>query len=87
MKDRKELKSSEDTRITLVDGTARLEISQASKADAGDYLCKANNATGSEFCKSRVTVKGKPIESRVEFWQFFDQMFRRTVHFIFGSAF
>ncbi|KAJ3592471.1 hypothetical protein NHX12_007598 [Muraenolepis orangiensis] len=56
MKDRKELKSSGNTRITFVDGTASLQISQASKAEAGDYLCKASNAAGSEFCKSRVTL-------------------------------
>ncbi|XP_078142269.1 titin-like [Centroberyx gerrardi] len=59
MKDRRELKSSGNTRITFVDGTACLEVSQASKSDAGDYLCKASNATGSDFCKSRVTVKDK----------------------------
>ena len=44
-----------------MDGKASLEISKASKAEAGDYLCKASNAEGSEFCKSKVTVKGKPI--------------------------
>lgn len=58
MKDRRELKSSGNTRITFVSGTACLEISQVSKTDAGDYLCKASNAAGSDFCKSRVTVKG-----------------------------
>ncbi|XP_064183369.1 titin-like [Anguilla rostrata] len=42
-----------------MDGTATLEISSASKTDAGDYLCKATNDTGSEFCKSRVTIKEK----------------------------
>lgn len=50
--------SSGNTKITFVGGTASLEISQVSKTDAGDYLCKASNATGSDFCKSRVTVKG-----------------------------
>lgn len=59
MKDRKELKSSENTRITFGDGTACLEISPASKTDAGDYLCKASNPAGTDFCKSRVTVRGK----------------------------
>lgn len=58
MKDRRELMSSGNTKITFVGGTASLEISQVSKTDAGDYLCKASNATGSDFCKSRVTVKG-----------------------------
>lgn len=67
MKDRKELKSGGNTRITFVDGTASLVVSRASKAEAGDYLCKASNATGSEFCKSRVTVKGKLVESRFLF--------------------
>lgn len=58
MKDRKELTSSTNTRITFVDGTACLDISQTSKTDAGDYLCKATNDIGSEFCKCKVTVKG-----------------------------
>uniref|UniRef100_A0A8C6LAJ7 non-specific serine/threonine protein kinase n=1 Tax=Nothobranchius furzeri TaxID=105023 RepID=A0A8C6LAJ7_NOTFU len=59
MKDRRELKSSDSTKITLVGGAATLDISSVSKSDAGDYLCKASNATGSDFCKSKVTVKGK----------------------------
>lgn len=61
MKDRRELKSSDKTKITFVGGTASLEVSSASKADAGDYLCKASNAVGSDFCKSKVTVKGKQL--------------------------
>lgn len=61
MKDRRELKSSGNTRITFVDGTACLEINSVSKSDAGDYLCKASNATGSDFCKSKVTVKGTAV--------------------------
>uniref|UniRef100_A0A3B3Q791 Uncharacterized protein n=1 Tax=Paramormyrops kingsleyae TaxID=1676925 RepID=A0A3B3Q791_9TELE len=56
MKDRKEITSSAKTRITFVDGTATLEISSASKTDAGDYLCKATNDAGSEFCKARVAT-------------------------------
>lgn len=61
MKDRRELKSSDNTKVTFVGGTATLEISSVSKTDAGDYLCKASNATGSDFCKSKVTVKGNQI--------------------------
>lgn len=63
LKDRKELKSDENTRITFASGTASLEISQVSMSDAGDYLCKASNASGSTFCKSRVTVKGEASHS------------------------
>lgn len=59
MKDRRELKSSGNTRITFVGGSACLEVSPASKSEAGDYLCKASNATGSNFCKSKVTVRGR----------------------------
>ncbi|KAA8578946.1 hypothetical protein FQN60_006038, partial [Etheostoma spectabile] len=59
MKDRRELKSSGNTKITFVGGTACLEISPVSKSDGGDYLCKASNASGSDFCKARVTVKDK----------------------------
>lgn len=58
MKDRKELTSVGSTRISFSDGTASVEISAASKHDAGDYLCKATNQAGSEFCKAKVTVKG-----------------------------
>ena len=58
MKDRRELSSSASTKITFVDGTATFEVLRVSKNDAGDYLCKATNEAGSEFCKSRVTVKG-----------------------------
>uniref|UniRef100_A0A3B4WQH5 Ig-like domain-containing protein n=1 Tax=Seriola lalandi dorsalis TaxID=1841481 RepID=A0A3B4WQH5_SERLL len=62
MKDRRELKSSGNTKITFVGGMACLEISSVSKTDAGDYLCKASNAIGSDFCKSRVTVRGNKIK-------------------------
>lgn len=67
MKDRRELKSSGNTKITFVDGTARLQIKSTSKTDAGDYLCKASNATGSDFCKCRVTVKGNQVVSFMSF--------------------
>ncbi|CAB1414345.1 unnamed protein product [Pleuronectes platessa] len=60
MKDRKDLTSAGSTRISFSDGTACLEISPASRHDAGDYLCKASNDSGSEFCKAKVTVKEKP---------------------------
>lgn len=59
LKDRRELKSGENTKITFASGTACLEIGQVSMSDAGDYLCKASNNSGSSFCKSRVTVKGE----------------------------
>lgn len=58
MKDRKELTSAGNTRINFSEGTASLEISAASKHDTGDYLCKATNQAGSEFCKAKVTVTG-----------------------------
>lgn len=63
MKDRKDLTSGGSTRISFSDGTACLEISPASKHDAGDYLCKATNDAGSEFCKAKVTVKGRNSET------------------------
>uniref|UniRef100_A0A3Q1F5P8 Ig-like domain-containing protein n=1 Tax=Acanthochromis polyacanthus TaxID=80966 RepID=A0A3Q1F5P8_9TELE len=70
MKDRRELKSSGNTRITFVGGTASLEVSPVSKTDAGDYLCKASNATGSDFCKSRVTVQGNDL-----MWQLYTHLY------------
>lgn len=64
MKDRKDLTSAGSTKISFSDGTACLEISSASRHDAGDYLCKATNEAGSEFCKARVTVKGETRASQ-----------------------
>jgi len=58
MKDRHDLSSSANTKITFVDGTATLQMIRVSKTDTGDYLCKATNEAGSEFCKSKVTIKG-----------------------------
>uniref|UniRef100_A0A673JCP6 Uncharacterized protein n=1 Tax=Sinocyclocheilus rhinocerous TaxID=307959 RepID=A0A673JCP6_9TELE len=66
MKDRQELSSSENTKITFVDGTATLEMIRVSKADTGDYLCKATNEAGSEFCKSKVTIKVTPDSMVIE---------------------
>uniref|UniRef100_A0A3B4HBA7 Ig-like domain-containing protein n=1 Tax=Pundamilia nyererei TaxID=303518 RepID=A0A3B4HBA7_9CICH len=63
MKDRRELVSSGNTKISFVGGTANLEISQVSKTDAGDYLCKASNANGTDFCKCVATNKHGEIES------------------------
>ncbi|KAK7938942.1 hypothetical protein WMY93_002268 [Mugilogobius chulae] len=57
MKDRRELRSSGNTNITFVNGTALLEVSGCNKTDAGDYLCKASNGSGSNFCKARVTAR------------------------------
>uniref|UniRef100_A0A0S7EPU5 non-specific serine/threonine protein kinase n=2 Tax=Poeciliopsis prolifica TaxID=188132 RepID=A0A0S7EPU5_9TELE len=66
MKDRKELSSAGSIRLGFSDGTASLEISSASKHDAGDYLCKATNEAGAEFCKAKVTVKEKPGAAKPE---------------------
>ena len=58
MKDRREVTPSGTTKITFVDGIATLTIDKTSKADAGDYLCKATNNAGSNFSKAKLTVKG-----------------------------
>lgn len=58
MKDRREMISSDNSKITFVDGTATLTIVKTSSADAGDYLCKATNNAGSDFSKAKVTIKG-----------------------------
>uniref|UniRef100_A0A665TL04 Uncharacterized protein n=1 Tax=Echeneis naucrates TaxID=173247 RepID=A0A665TL04_ECHNA len=57
MKDRKDLTSAGSTRISFSDGMACLEISAASRHDAGDYLCKASNDAGSEFCKLQLQLQ------------------------------
>lgn len=67
MKDRREVTSAANTKITFVDGTATLEIKKASKTDAGDYLCKATNDAGSEFTKAKVTIKGNETIFNVKF--------------------
>lgn len=58
MKDRKDLKNTSSTKIIFADDVASLEVMPVSKNDAGDYLCKATNEAGSEFCKAKVTIKG-----------------------------
>lgn len=59
MKDRREVISSANCKITFVDGTATLTIAKTSRSDAGDYLCKASNNAGTDFSKAKVTIKGK----------------------------
>lgn len=70
MKDRKELTSGGNTRISFSDGTACLEISPASRKDAGDYLCKATNEAGSEFCKAKVAVTRKNRSLELSLFRF-----------------
>uniref|UniRef100_A0AAV2JXI0 Ig-like domain-containing protein n=1 Tax=Knipowitschia caucasica TaxID=637954 RepID=A0AAV2JXI0_KNICA len=57
MKDRRELLSSGNTTVSFVNGTATLQVSDCMKSDAGDYLCKASNKSGSNFCKAHVTIR------------------------------
>ncbi|KAI4793017.1 hypothetical protein KUCAC02_032984 [Chaenocephalus aceratus] len=57
MKDRKDLTSAGSTKITFSAGTASLEISPASRHDAGDYLCKASNDGGSENLEFLLRLK------------------------------
>lgn len=59
MKDRREVISSANCKITFVDGTATMMVAKASKQDSGDYLCKATNNVGTDFSKAKVTIKGK----------------------------
>lgn len=60
MKDRKDLNNS-SSKISFADGVASLEVMRVSKNDAGDYLCKATNDVGSEFARSRVTIRGNKV--------------------------
>ncbi|XP_039598490.1 titin-like, partial [Polypterus senegalus] len=59
LKDRKEVKSSNKCRMTFENHTATLEISEVTKADSGDYLCKATNDVGSDSSKAKITIKEK----------------------------
>lgn len=54
----KEIKSSDRCSFSFASGTAVLELKDVAKADAGDYVCKASNAAGSDTSKSKVTIKG-----------------------------
>lgn len=54
----REIKPSDRCSFSFANGTAVLELKDVSKADAGDYVCKASNVAGSDTCKSKVTVKG-----------------------------
>ncbi|MCJ8732912.1 hypothetical protein PDJAM_G00216360 [Pangasius djambal] len=66
MKDRREVISSDNSKITFVDGTATLTVAKSSRADAGDYLCKATNNAGSDFSKAKVTIKAGAAPAAAE---------------------
>lgn len=54
----REIKPSDRCSFSFANGTAVLELKDVTKADAGDYVCKASNVAGSDTSKSKVTIKG-----------------------------
>lgn len=50
--------TSEKYKISFVEGTASLELSQLELCDAGIYICKATNSAGSKESKGTLSVKG-----------------------------
>lgn len=58
LKTGREIKPSDRCIFSFANGTAVLELKDVTKADSGDYVCKASNVAGSDTSKSKVTVKG-----------------------------
>lgn len=44
--------------MEFVNGVAMLKLTQTTKFDRGEYVCKAENRVGSASASCRVTVKG-----------------------------
>uniref|UniRef100_A0A9J2P3W7 Immunoglobulin I-set domain protein n=1 Tax=Ascaris lumbricoides TaxID=6252 RepID=A0A9J2P3W7_ASCLU len=69
-KDKEEIRADDAhfKRETLADGTARLIISSAVKADAGEYRCEARNPSGTARTEASLTVLyafEEPLESEI----------------------
>lgn len=54
----REIKPSDRCSYSFANGTAVLELKDVTKADTGDYVCKASNVAGSDTSKAKVTIKG-----------------------------
>lgn len=54
-----ELRQSDKYRIISYSTTTSLELLSPTKADSGEYMCKASNKHGSDSCSANLTVTGK----------------------------
>lgn len=54
-----EIRQSDKYRIISYSTTSSLELLSPTKADSGEYMCKALNQHGSDSCSANLTVTGK----------------------------
>jgi titin len=54
----REIKESSKHKMSFVDSTAILRLTDVAIEDSGEYMCEAQNEAGSDHCTSIVIVKG-----------------------------
>lgn len=54
----RELKESSKHKMSFVESTAILRLTDIAIEDSGEYMCEAQNEAGSDHCSSIVIVKG-----------------------------
>lgn len=62
-KDNREIRPSDNYKITLVENTATLAVLKVGKGDAGLYTCLASNSAGKDACGAQLSFKGKFLKS------------------------
>lgn len=63
-----EIRQSDKYRIISYSTTSSLELLSPTKADSGEYMCKALNQHGSDSCSANLTVAGKRPLSFCVLW-------------------
>ena len=56
-----EIRQSDKYRILSHQGGSALELQSPTKADSGEYSCKASNQHGADSCSATLNVTGKRI--------------------------
>uniref|UniRef100_A0A8C6XXM4 Ig-like domain-containing protein n=1 Tax=Naja naja TaxID=35670 RepID=A0A8C6XXM4_NAJNA len=59
-KDNREIRPSDNYKITLVENTATLTVLKVGKGDAGLYTCSASNSAGKDSCGAQLSFKEPP---------------------------
>ncbi len=70
------VRSSPTCKLEFSKGIACLKLSKATKADIGEYTCKAENRIGSASSTCRLNVLGNELNlssNCIPLWQFFSQ--------------